>query len=193
MEEDKNGMIFEMKKDILVDHVMQLLDLNGTSSNFQTDFAITIKDPSKKILVCVVNQEELDNGEINFERSEDGKYSRRVTFCENKHINHFIACKKDPSDQSPEKIECNVVVRLKKLPNSSPPTPPPTPNLNHEIDQKTREELQKQLLALSQSEKYKQAPEVEVINHSSFYNKYFIIGVICLAAFFYMLYKNKKK
>ena len=203
MAEDK---IYEVKKDISVDSVMQLIDLNGTSPNFQSDFIISMKDPSQNILVCVVNQDELDNGEINFERSEGGKYARRVTFCENKHLNHFIACKKDPSDKSENNVECNVVVHLKKLPakKEDPPAPPTTPQLKSNIDQQTREDLQKQLLALSQSEKYRDAPSDEPSyspSHSyepipaqpvPYYNNpYLIIGVICLAAFCYLLYKKK--
>ena len=197
-EEDK---IYEVKKDISVDSVMQLIDLNGTSPNFQSDFVVSMKDPSKNILVCVVNQDELDNGDIKFERSEGGKYARRVTFSENKHVNHFIACKKDPSDKTENNVECNVVVHLKRLPlkketpKPTPPTPPPTPQLNSDIDQQTREELQKQLLALSQSEKYRDAPSevpLQVSEPTPYYsNPYLIIGVICLAAFFYLLYKKK--
>jgi hypothetical protein len=194
-EEDK---IYEVKKDISVDSVMQLIDLNGTSPNFQSDFVISMKDPSQNILVCVVNQDELDNGDIKFEKSEGGKYARRVTFCENKHLNHFIACKKNPSDKSENNIECNVVVHLKRLPLKKvdpPPTPPPTPQLKSDIDQQTRDDLQKQLLALSQSEKYRDAPPdvpLQVREPLPYYrNPYLIIGVICLAAFCYLLYKKK--
>lgn len=187
-------MIYEMKKDISVDSVMQLIDLNGTSPNFQSDFVVSTKDPSKKILVCVVNQDELDNGDIKFENSEDGKYARRVTFCENKHVNHFIACKKDPSDKSPDTTECSIVVRLKKLPSKpeeEPPAPPPTPQLNSEIDEKTRQELQKHLMELSQSEKYRESPSDAPESVSYYNNPYLIIGVICLAAFCYLLYRKK--
>ena len=193
MAEDK---IYEVKKEISVDSVMQLFDLNGTSPNFQSDFVISMKDPSKNILACVVNQEELDNGDIKFERSEDGKYARRVTFCENKHINHFIACKKDPSDKSSDNVECSVLVLLKKLPKKEePPAPPPTPQLTSNIDQQTRQDLQRQLLALSQSEKYIDAPAdvpLQVSEPVPYYNNpYLIVGVICLAAFCYLLYKKK--
>ena len=204
-EEDK---IYEVKKDISVESVMQLIDLNGTSPNFQSDFVVSLKDPSKNILVCVVNQDELDNGDIRFERSEGGKYARRVTFCENKHLNHFIACKKDPSDRSGDNVDCNVVVHLKRLPvkkvDPTPPTPPPTPQLNSDIDQQTRDDLQKQLLALSQSDKYRDAPPSDTSSGTSsgtplkvqestpyYSNPYLIIGVICLAAFCYLLYKKK--
>jgi len=193
MAEDK---IYEVKKDISVDSVMQLIDLNGTSPNFQSDFVVSMKDPSQNILVCVVNQDELDNGEINFERSEGGKYARRVTFCENKHLNHFIACKKDPSDKSENNVECNVVVHLKKLPaKKEDPPVSPTPQLKSDIDQQTRQDLQKQLLELSQSEKYRDAPyeeQVDIVEPVPYYNNpYLIIGVICLAAFCYLLYKKK--
>lgn len=212
--------IYEMKKDISIDNVLQLIDINGTNPNFQSDFIVSLKDPSKKILIGVVNQDELDAGNINFEKVENGKYARRVTLAENKHINHFIACKKDPSESSTEPIECSLVVQLKKLPlTKSIPTPPNTPSLR-EINDETRDDLQRQLLALSQSDRYKNIQEEEIHNsynhphnthnshsHNShnnhshnphkdsskkFYNSYIIVGVICLILFTLVLYQKFK-
>ena len=106
--------VFEVNKEISVTGMMQLIDLNGTKVNFQSEFTISTKDPSKKILIAIVNQDQLDNGDIQFEPSEDGgKFSRRITYQQNRHLNHFIALKKIDKEETP--VECNVIVRLRDL------------------------------------------------------------------------------
>jgi hypothetical protein len=106
--------VFEVNKEISVTGMMQLIDLNGTKVNFQSEFTISTKDPSKKILIAIVNQDQLDNGDIQFEPSEDGgKFSRRITYQQNRHLNHFIALKKIDKEETP--VDCTVTVRLRDL------------------------------------------------------------------------------
>ena len=98
--------VFEVNKDMDLTSIMQLVDLNGTMVNFQSDFTIT--SPGE-ISVAIVNQHQLDNGEIHFEKVS-GSYSRRITYQENVHQNHFLALKSNPP------VTCHITIRLKELP-----------------------------------------------------------------------------
>ena len=98
--------IFEVNKDMELTNIMQLVDLNGTMVNFQSDFTIT--SPGE-ISVAIVNQHQLDNGEIHFEKVS-GSYSRRITYQENVHQNHFLGLKSNPP------TTCHITIRLKELP-----------------------------------------------------------------------------
>lgn len=195
--------VYELKKEIDVSNIMQLIDINGTKQNFQSDFMITLKDPSRKILVAIVNQEQLDNGELNFELCEDGKFGRRVTFQENMLQNHFIAVKKIPNDKD-DTVSCSIVIRLTELPPpppkpqpvEPPKAPPPSPenyNLNPEMPPDVKENIQQQLFNLSNNPEYLNQPyisqdglQLEDTSEKS-YNSYYIVGIICLALFFFIL------
>jgi hypothetical protein len=119
-----NNVIYEVKKELSISKIMQLIDLNGSKKNFQSEFILEIVDPNKKVNICVLNQDELDNGKINFEETERGKYSRRVTYQNNKHINHYIAIKKHMDDNDDKNVDCVLVIHMKELP----------PIINEEID-----------------------------------------------------------
>ena len=106
---------YEVTKEVEAVDTMQLVDLNGSKINFQSDCLVATKDPSKNVMVAIVNQDELDNGEFKFEPTEEGKYARRVTFDENIKKNHFLCIKKHPSDPD-ETTSCNVIVRMKEIP-----------------------------------------------------------------------------
>jgi hypothetical protein len=174
--------VFEVNKDISVTPMMQLVDLNGTKVNFQSEFTISSKDPSKKVMVAIVNQDQLDNGEIRFEPTEDGgKYSRRITFQQNRHLNHFIALKKIDKEETP--VECTITVRLRELEESKESNESKDNNENNEskdnkqhkkvsfqpeagnsvlnggIDSTTRDQLQHKLSNLRQSPEYYKSPD----------------------------------
>jgi hypothetical protein len=100
--------VFEVNKDMDLTSIMQLVDLNGTMVNFQSDFTIT--SPGE-ISVAIVNQHQLDNGEIQFEKVS-GSYSRRITYQENVHQNHFLGLKSNPP------TTCHITIRLKELPQT---------------------------------------------------------------------------
>lgn len=110
--------VYEVKKEINVGNTMQLIDLNGTKKNFSSEFIFQTEDPSKKVNICVLNQDELDNGIINFEESHRGKYSKRITFQSprNEHVNHYIAVKKHKEDQDETPVKSYLVIHMKELP-----------------------------------------------------------------------------
>jgi len=111
-----NPEVFEINKTVEITKTMTLLDLNGTKVNFQSEFLISSKDPSIKYLIAVVNQDELDEGNINFEESIDGQMSKKIIYQENVHKNHFLSIKKHKNDISEEPITLHVVIRLSELP-----------------------------------------------------------------------------
>uniref|UniRef100_A0A6C0KF28 Uncharacterized protein n=1 Tax=viral metagenome TaxID=1070528 RepID=A0A6C0KF28_9ZZZZ len=100
--------VFEVNKSMELSSMMQLVDLNGTMVNFQSDFTIASDDTN--ILVAIVNQNQLDSGDFQFEQV-NGSYSRRITYQENEHQNHYIALKCGPTQTA----KCQVTIRLREL------------------------------------------------------------------------------
>lgn len=188
--------IYEVKKTVTLTPNMQLIDLNGSRKNFQSD---VVARSSKPFRACVLNQDQLDAGEFSFEQTENGKYARRVTFQDDRLLNHYLAVKGD------EGVECSVVVRLREMP-PQPPQPPPSsqpspPALVDEMEPTNRAELQQQLKELSQDPGYQKLPggtggtggelDLEMGDDDiilpppapkkSKWNIYIIVGVLCLA------------
>lgn len=164
---DDKETIYEVKKELSVSNIMQLIDLNGTKKNFQSQFILETTDPSKKISVCVVNQDELDNGKINFEETERGKYSRRVTYQNDKHVNHYIALKKHPEDKDESNVDCLLIIHMKELPPPLKPVLEETYdqyNLNPSMNVQTKEDIRKQLFNLRESKEYKDTNDVNDSN-----------------------------
>lgn len=212
---DDKETIYEVNKELSVSKIMQLIDINGTKKNFQSQFILETKDPSKKISICVVNQDELDNGKINFEETERGKYSRRVTFQNDKHVNHYIAVKKHPEDKDDANVDCLLVIHMKELPPPVQEKIPDPPNLNPNMSDETKEDIRQKLFKLRENEDYKDAPnpildDIPIVNtgdiddyvpvkrtinksNSSFMNSYFFVGIIFLGIFAYIFYKKKIK
>jgi hypothetical protein len=216
-----DNTVYEVKKRISATNLMQLIDINGTKKNFQSDFVITLEEPIKKISVCVINQNQLDNGDFDFEETENGRYNRRVIYKKNQQLNHYIAIKKHHSDKSPDNINCDVIIHLQELepdiPSSPVSTKPPLPspelnpnsNLNSEMpeDHKNmlREKLQKlsdddEYLSYKLKEKYKKenfenkhVPSQNTQNIENNKNLYLIIGSICILLFGYLFYIKKIK
>jgi hypothetical protein len=129
--------VLELKTKVEVDKSMKLVDINGKKINFQSD-CIVQSSSKEPFQIAIVNQEELDNGQINFEIFNKS-FSRRVRYESenNEHINHYIAFKKlkNDKDQDDEKtISCDIVIRLKELPLTTTPlttplsTPLPSPS-----------------------------------------------------------------
>ena len=114
-----NNTVYEIKKQVEVTNLMQLIDLNGTKKNFQSDFVVSVNEPNKNVNICVINQNQLDNGEFDFEQSENGKYSRRVIYKKNQHLNHYIALKKLTNDT--DNVTCSLVVQLQELESEEDP------------------------------------------------------------------------
>ena len=155
---------FEVNKEIEITPMMQLVDLNGTKVNFQSEF--TVSSDSNKIGIAIVSQEQLDNGEIRFEPMEEGgTYSRRITYQKNAHQNHFIALKKLDKDETP--VAARVIVRLKELPFLREEEPRPEPQRNIPRDKafeeqpSMRNDIQKKLSSLSKREDYADARDYQ--------------------------------
>ena len=164
---------FEVNKEIEITPMMQLVDLNGTKVNFQSEF--TVSSDSNKIGIAIVSQEQLDNGEIRFEPMEEGgTYSRRITYQKNAHQNHFIALKKLDKDETP--VAARVIVRLKELPLIKEEEARPEPrnviprDRAFEEQPKMRNDIQKKLSSLAKREDYAQSPDYQNQNDQNVQN-----------------------
>ena len=109
--------VLELKTKVEVDKSMKLIDINGKKINFQSD-CIVHSSSQEPFHIAIVNQEELDNGQINFEIFNKS-FSRRVRYESenNEHVNHYIVFKKLKDGKDNEKtIPCDIVIRLTELP-----------------------------------------------------------------------------
>ena len=114
--------VLELKTTVEVEKSMKLIDINGKKINFRSECIVT-PTSDEPFYIAIVNQNELDNGDVNFEVC-NGVFSRRVTYEseDDEHINHYIAFKKLPSTDEKKLIKPNVIVRLTELdkPNKTP-------------------------------------------------------------------------
>jgi hypothetical protein len=214
--DSENDIVYEVKKELSVNNIMQLIDLNGTKKNFQSEFVLSTVDPAKKISICVVNQDQLDNGQIKFEETERGKYSRRITYQNNKHINHYIAVKKHSEDKEEKNVDCLLVIHMKELPplkiqekeekEEDTEENETKYNLNPDMSVDTKEDIRKKLFKLRDDNEYRNMPVPEnddIINEeinekhkhksSSFMNSYMVVGLLFLCVFAYIFYIKKIK
>lgn len=166
-----NEVVFELKKELSISNIMQLIDLNGSKKNFESKFILETTDPSKKVSVCVVNQDELDNGKINFEETERGKYSRRVTYQNDKHMNHYIAIKKHQDDKDEKSVDCVLIIHMKELPalpkqeefvdeSRDENEQFQTSRLNPSMTSDTKEDIRKSLFKLRDDKRYNNMPDL---------------------------------
>jgi len=204
-----DSTVYEVNKDITVTEIMQLVDLNGTTVNFQSDVIVEC-NPSTPIRVALANQEQLDNGDLTWETIEGGKYARRISYQDGIHQNHFIALKK--LETTP--VEAHVTVRMRKIPQREPKQEPKReepkreeprreeprnenlPPLNPSIRPAVRQELTEKLAALPQQPQYVNASNiengVEPVKH--YKNPYYLTAYICLGLFLAIIcYKMSKK
>lgn len=175
--------VLELKTTVEVEKSMKLVDINGKKINFQSECIVT-PTSDEPFYIAIVNQNDLDNGDINFEVCKGG-FSRRVTYEseDDEHINHYIAFKKLPSTDEKKLVKPNVIVRLTELdkpqktpvflPNEpimsminepshgpiSTPLPSPSslsssPSLTNQIDPRDVEMLKEKLYELSLSNDY---------------------------------------
>ena len=128
MSADDDVQVLELKTKVEVDKSMKLIDINGKKINFQSD-CIVQSSSKEPFQIAIVNQEELDNGQINFEMFNKS-FSRRVRYESenNEHVNHYIAFKKLKNDNDEKTIPCDIVIRLKELPMTQTRLPIPSPS-----------------------------------------------------------------
>lgn len=103
--------ILELNTKVNVEKSMKLVDIHGKKINFQSD--CSIKTSSKEpFYIAIVNQTELDEGKIPFEKFTN-PFERRVTFKseDNEHLNHYIAFK----SSSDKEIVCDVNIKLSDI------------------------------------------------------------------------------
>jgi hypothetical protein len=107
--------VLELKTTVEVEKSMKLIDINGKKINFRSECIVT-PTSDEPFYIAIVNQNDLDNGDVNFEVC-NGVFSRRVTYEseDDEHINHYIAFKKLPSTDEKKLIKPNIIVRLTEL------------------------------------------------------------------------------
>jgi len=111
----------ELKTKVEIDKSMKLIDINGKKISFQSDCFIKPNNPNDTFYVAIVNQNDLDQGAINFDIFDQAKegitYKRRITYesQDGEHLNHYIALKKLPKNMTEQTIQAEVIVRLTEL------------------------------------------------------------------------------
>ena len=107
--------VLELKTTIEVEKSMKLVDINGKKIHFRSECIVT-PTSDEPFYIAIVNQNDLDNGDVNFEVCK-GVFSRRVTYEseDDEHINHYIVFKKLPSTDEKKLVKPNVIVRLTEL------------------------------------------------------------------------------
>lgn len=194
--------VLELKTTVEVEKSMKLIDINGKKINFRSECIVT-PTSDEPFYIAIVNQNDLDNGDVNFEVCK-GVFSRRVTYEseDDEHINHYIAFKKLPSTDEKKLVKPNVIVRLTELdkpkktpvflpnepimsvlnsPKGSNPPISTTPSLSpSQIDPQDVEMLKEKLYELSVSNEYN--------NQSTLYRN-IAIGCFIVVVLFVILKK----
>lgn len=121
------------RKTYTLSKVKQLVDLNGSSVNFDVNFTVVSKD-SKPFQVLVVDQTTLDNNPtLEYKMVTEGQISGNVRNDKNVYQNHFLVLKADTP------CECEVEIVKTELPKMIQPpveVPPQLIQANHETDWK---------------------------------------------------------
>lgn len=161
--------ILELKTIIEIENNMKLIDINGKKISFKSDCIVSQKD-NKKFKIAIVNQNDLDNGNINFEIFNN-EFKRRVIYesLDGQHLNHYIVLKKIDNDTT-DIIKCDIIIRLSELKVN----PEDKKIINPEIDKK---EIEKKLYELSQLKEYR--GENEISDKIMYRN----IGIFCIIIF----------
>ena len=111
----------ELKTKVEIDKSMKLIDINGKKVSFQSDCFIKPNNPNDTFYVAIVNQNDLDQGTINFDIFDQAKegitYKRRITYesQDGEHLNHYIALKKLPKNMTEQPIQAELIIRLTEL------------------------------------------------------------------------------
>jgi hypothetical protein len=95
--------------------VKQLVDLNGSSVNFDVNFTVSSKD-KKPFQVLVVDQTTLDNNpSLEYKMVVEGQISGNVRNDKNVYQNHFLVLRSDTP------CECDVEIIKMELPKMAQP------------------------------------------------------------------------
>lgn len=102
-------------KTYTVNKVKQLVDLNGSSVNFDVNFRVTSKD-GKPFQMLVVDQTTLDNNpNLEYKNVTEGQISGNVRSDKNVYQNHFLVLKADNPTM------CEVELQKTELPKMIQP------------------------------------------------------------------------
>ena len=201
----------ELKTKVEIDKSMKLIDINGKKISFRSDCFIKPNNPNDSFYVAIVNQTDLDEGNIKFEVASN-IFKRRVTYesSDGEHLNHYIAVKKLPTNPTENPIACDVIIRLTELdtqielqsplqtPLSSPlssqlSSPLSSPLLPNDIDKDQEiEQLKEELYKLSNSNEYKDEQQVNTISSTTSPDFYKKIGIFCLITFVLFILLKKR-
>jgi hypothetical protein len=107
--------------------IKKLIDLNGTSTNFELNFRVSNTE-GKKFYLVVVDQTTLD-GESPLDYKEvTGSLSGNIVADKNVYQNYFLILKAD------EEIDVNVELEFKEIEKYTPPPPPVVEKVEKHID-----------------------------------------------------------
>lgn len=103
-----------------VSNVKQLIDLNGTSTNF--DISFQVKSQNKEPFdILVVDQTTLDNTpKLEYKRIEAGEISGSLKNDKNVYQNYYLILKAE------KPCQCDVTINKKEIPKQTQPVPQPT-------------------------------------------------------------------
>lgn len=191
-------MVYKVKEDIQIQgNKMSLVDLNGSQRNFETKFQVST-DSNSRYVVAIVSQDELDNGDFQFESCEtDGTFSRKIIRQDDNHINYFIAIKRHPEDTELPPITCHIVKQLRELPANEdsyplPPlpnqVPPPPTNHSHPVNNPLSLSDSSPLSPLSQPSSSSLPPPLPPKENVEYL---FIVGLVCIFLALYFVQKIK--
>ena len=161
--------ILELNTKVNVEKSMKLVDIHGKKVSFQSDCSIKTSS-LEPFYIAIVNQTELDEGKIPFEKFTN-PFQRRVTYKseDGQHLNHYIAFK----NSSDKEIVCDVNIKLSDV-------EPLFSKLNivEEEEEKEKEELVKEVDEVDKEMLKKKLYEISN-NDSTFYRN---IAIVCFVA-----------
>ena len=166
--------ILELNTKVNVEKSMKLVDIHGKKVSFQSDCSIKTSS-LEPFYIAIVNQTELDEGKIPFEKFTN-PFQRRVTYKseDGQHLNHYIAFK----NSSDKEIVCDVNIKLSDV-------EPLFSKLNivEEEEEKEKEEKEKEELVKEVDEVDKEMLKKKLYeisnNDSTFYRN---IAIVCFVA-----------
>jgi hypothetical protein len=127
-----------VKKIVEVNKTSTLLDLNGTKKNFTVNIKVKAKFPINRYVVAIVSQDQLDDNKFKYYNcDEDGEFSYKFSYKENKFKNYYLILKKKKDDTSENPVICSIDIESTELEVSEV-------KKNDLQQQKNQQELQKQ-------------------------------------------------
>ena len=164
-----------------VNQIKQLIELNGSLTNFSADFIIESKD-FKPFKALIISETDLNSGNpIVYQEVKDGKINGNITNDKGIYESYFILLKSDVPN------ECQVTINVKEVPLNSDIV-----QYQEELDDKKRLQFDKH--KKQQEDEYFKSKKNRGKNNSKI-NWIFILGLVvlvCVGIWFLIKKKNKK-